>query len=297
MEVEIKTVAICVLFKTESSFFENLRQFCLQCDSVILIDNGCDKKFESDLRKTITKYDKKIIYHKNETNVGLAIAQNTGIEIAKKLKPSSVIFFDDDSVPENGMVRLLGDFIKKNPNTGLVAPDVKHSSGGIQKYWVKQGLFWKRRSFQQEETALLEVNTVISSGSMVPMRILKELGGMREDYFIDYIDIEFCLRIRKAGYKIAVIKEANLHHHLGDRQSWSGLGINIFPTNHSALRKYYMTRNRIRTWRLYAAQLPYWFLIDLGNFFFDSFRTFVLEKEKIAKTKAILVGFWDGWKS
>ncbi len=294
MEMVLKTVAICVLYQTDKSFFKRLKTFSKECDTLIIIDNGCDAKFTSQLNLEIKKNNIKIIYKKNNTNVGLAKAQNTGILLAKELKAKYILFFDDDSLPSKNLRKQMVSYLEANPDVGIVAPDIIHSSEAKQLYWVKNDFFWKRRRFYHTENVLKNVNTVISSGSMIPMHTINQVGLFRDDFFIDYIDIEYCLRVRKYGFRIDVIKAASLYHMLGERITKTFIGMSISPTNHSPLRKYYMTRNRIKTWKLYAFVIPSWFLIDLLNFMYDTFRTVFFENEKKAKIQAILKGFFEG---
>ena len=297
LAVEIKIVAICVLYQTEDNFFPILKDILNQVSFVILVDNGCESIFENKIKKIISNDKKRIFFIQEEKNVGLALAQNHGIEFSKKLGADYIIFFDDDSSPNDKMVTRMVNYAKKNLDVGIVAPDIQHVSGGLQKYWVKDKYFWRRRTFKDDESVLIEVNTVISSGSLIPIKIIQELGGMRADYFIDYIDIEYCLRVRKAGYRISVLRDAGLKHSLGNRSSVKTLGISLYPTHHSPLRKYYMTRNRVFTWKIYANTMKIWFLIDVINFVFDTMRMLLFESDKKEKIISIYNGFREGFRT
>ncbi len=295
MAMEIDVACIIVLYQTDDSFFNNLDLVRRQVQKVYIIDNGCPKEFTIKLQKIIKNSNDNLSYKKAETNVGLAKAQNIGIKKAISDGYKSILFLDDDSTPDQEMITRLATHLRENKNVGIVAPDIVHSSGGKQKYWVKEKSgFWRRRGFKEGESFLGEVNTVIASGSLISVKVIKKIGLMREDYFIDYIDIEYCLRVRSFQFKIHVLKNAKLLHQLGERTTYKPLGFEISPTNHSSLRKYYMTRNRILTWKLYAKKIPSWFLIDLLNFFFDTTRTLFLEKQKYQKLKSICKGFKEG---
>jgi rhamnosyltransferase len=57
---------------------------------------------------------------------------------------------------------------------------------------------------------------VITSGSIIPIKVLDDVGLMREELFIDFVDIEWCLRAPQKGYEIVAINKVMIDHHLGD---------------------------------------------------------------------------------
>lgn len=63
--------------------------------------------------------------------------------------------------------------------------------------------------------------------------------------FIDEVDTEFCYRSQKAGYKIIEFPNVIMKHSLGDRTYHYFLGRKYNTLNHNAIRKYYITRNKI----------------------------------------------------
>jgi len=69
---------------------------------------------------------------------------------------------------------------------------------------------------------------------MVPRKIIDSIGGMNEVYFLYYEELDWCERIRKSGLKIKYIPEATVFH----KES-------ISTGKDSALKVYYLTRNRI----------------------------------------------------
>ena len=55
----------------------------------------------------------------------------------------------------------------------------------------------------------------MASGSFIPRQTLEEVGLMREEFWIDYIDYEFSFRVRKRGLRILGVGGARLNHRLG----------------------------------------------------------------------------------
>jgi len=62
-----------------------------------------------------------------------------------------------------------------------------------------------------------EKDVVQMSGSLLSLMAFKEIGPFREEFFIDSIDADYCLRLRKKGYKIIVACQAQMKHSVGER--------------------------------------------------------------------------------
>ncbi|WCL51279.1 glycosyltransferase family 2 protein [Leptospira sp. GIMC2001] len=301
-------LGIIVAFNPDiPELLEGLISLVDQIDSLIIIDNGSKLNVQIELENSFKKSKFKnkfkkieIIFQRSEDNLGLGSAQNLGIQYGLENKFDYFLFLDDDSQLQTGSIELMLQVLQTNKKVGIVSPNILHEdSGKIQKYWVKERIFYKRRNFINEPTFAQydDVLTVISSGSLIPSHIFKECGYLREDFFIDYIDIEFCLRIQSFGYKICVLRDAKLKHKLGESKSIQIQKFAIYPSNHSPFRRYFMIRNRIWTWKIYSLVFPIWFTIDFGNFVFDNFRVFFFERNKLENLKFFLKGMWHGIKS
>ena len=88
----------------------------------------------------------------------------------------------------------------------------------------------------------MPVDYLISSGCLIPMTVLDHVGGMREDFFIDFVDIEWGLRARRLGYQSYGLCGARMLHCLGHEPI--ELLKAKFPL-HSPLRHYYHFRNAV----------------------------------------------------
>ncbi|WP_375450213.1 hypothetical protein [uncultured Devosia sp.] len=97
------------------------------------------------------------------------------------------------------------------------------------------------RGREQALEGLLEVDHVIASGSIIPMHVIAIVGGMKDDLFIDYVDIEWCLRASRQGYASFIAKDVSMDHQLGKPMTVMGRTI----STHSPMRHYYMVRNTI----------------------------------------------------
>lgn len=137
----------------------------------------------------------------------------------------------------------------------------------------------------------------ITSGSLINVKIGIKIGGFLEKLFIDYVDHEFCLRLRLKGYEIIKLKDAKIYHTLGDIKVKSILGLKLTTTNHSALRRYYYFRNSIYVHKKYYKYYRRWCNKDIMRELRVLVGIVLFEKDKINKLKNIYMGINDGLKS
>lgn len=218
---------------------------------VWLIDNGSrDSIIDSDCLNKMQNVSLVTL----EENVGIARAQNIGIERAIAFKAKSLIFFDHDSKVNDELIHTLyNQFSQLNggeekvaavgpvffdPRYLFVYPIIKLNTFGLRKRIVPRlGSHPFAASF------------IISSGTLTSVEVMKDVGFFREDFFIDYVDTEWCFRAMDKGYKLYVVPSAVMEHTIGDGNikflMWK------LPV-HSPFRRYYRMRNMF-----YLFRLPY----------------------------------------
>lgn len=181
-----------------------------------------------------------IIYHYNNGNVGIARAQNIGINYALRHDYNYVAFIDDDSdLTGDKILNLLCNYhelSKKNENIAAYCA-YPSEQGGLDiktKSHLGDGLF--------------QTQNLMSSGSVTKLSFFEELGLFKEELFIDFVDYEWGWRAIAAGYLIIVDPEVRFEHHLGMGKGTYGLGI---P---SPIRHFFQTRNLL--WMLRESYVP-----------------------------------------
>ena len=138
-----------------------------------------------------------------------------------------------------------------------------------------------------------ETLDVMTSGNLLNLHIYQKIGEFINELFIDAVDQEYCLRLRHNRYKILLCEFALLEHCLGDLREFK-LGFkSIRYSNHSPIRRYYITRNRLYLLQKYFWEFPLFGFKIIKWIIFEWIKIIVLEKDKIAKNKATLEGIRD----
>jgi len=182
----------------------------------------------------------------NADNRGIATALNQGLQRARDWGCTWLLTLDQDSLPREDMVETL--------------LSVANECG--DEVAVIGGNYFDARNAQtkvgtQGPGTWLEQKTVITSGSLVRVRATAVLGGFRDDYFIDQVDHEFCLRTRAYGGRVVVTRQVVMTHSVGEEGGARLPLLGRLP-RHSALRRYYIVRNSLWIIREYAIREPAW---------------------------------------
>ena len=228
----------CVIIVTYEPELNNLKRltYCVQTAGFlpIIVDNSEKHPVEKVQMAASTQM---IPMH---GNAGIAAAQNAGIRLAKKLGAKMIGFFDQDSHADE---KLLEKLEKALQSLGeCVVSPLALEKGSLNEYPVQTlGKFgYPKDVFVKGKKVPQKVDLVISSGMMSVPEVFEKVGGYDEDFFIDFVDVEWCLRCRKAKIPVYVIPDAVLMHKIGnDNVSVGEMNIVV----HSAMRTYYKVRN------------------------------------------------------
>jgi len=287
--------AVVVIFHPNEGFLDNLESVVGQVDCVLVVDNGSHGSATKLLCEAIASGRVHLI--QNEKNRGVASALNQGFSWAIDRGYGYILTMDQDSTPEAGMVEMLLDVYQRCPSSdriAIVAPRIEDPSiPGRTRFLRPRGRFLFERSPCAGEW-LEGVSTVITSGALHSLAVYQEIGGFREDFFIDYVDTDYCLRARMHGYEIVVACHARMYHRWGNRKRKVFLGVSSYPTFHSPERWYYIYRNRLPMIRMYARQFPHWLAYEIIMSSYWLLRMILMEDRRREKIAAALKGLRDG---
>lgn len=275
--------AIIVIFYPGDDLLGNLRAISDQVDKVIIFDNT-PHEF-----RQILNFDgiQNLEIISNKANQGLGVAFNFGLNYAKKNGYHWLATFDQDSCPYPKMfdeMLLAWSSYPNKENVRILAPRYLDPESG-KNFPIEEG--------PQGEN-LIEMMTVITSGSLISIDNLGSNQKFDEDFFIDCIDHDFCLKSIQRGELVLQIQSALLSHHLGNLKFHKvGKKVLVRTSNHQAFRHYYLTRNRLYLWARYFYSFPRWVLMDIYAHFKLLLRIFIFEEQKLQKFNYMFRGILD----
>lgn len=265
-----KVAGVVVLYEPESKDFENIKTYIDDIDFLIIMDNSAESN-QSKIPK-----DDKIEYIWNHGNIGLAPSLNIACKQAIEKQYLWILTLDQDSKFEDHMVQKLKMKLpSENSEYGIVTP------------WHQTKL-----DIQKPKEEIDFPLTVMTSGNFLNLTIYQKIGGFRDDFFIDGVDIEYCLRLKKNNYKIMRFNEFEMKHELGNIQYRKLLGRTYMCTNHNYIRNYYMARNYHYIKKEYK-KVAVDYCNTLVKYKGIMFKIMMFEKDKYRKIRNIYRGIFD----
>ncbi len=225
---------IQVLYKPNLTILkQSINSIVKQVQILVIVDNSPS---QTDISFIID--NPKVIYIYNNANLGIAKAQNIGIEKLISQNIDYVYFSDQDSIPPSNIIKTLiyelKGLLKQNINVGAIGPTIINRQNNMPyKAKIKKG--------HKISDTIIEVSELISSGSLISTDTLKKVGGMDTNLFIDGVDHEWCWRAKLYEQcRFFITKQAQLSHQLGEGDHHF-FGINIAIS--TPFRDYYQYRN------------------------------------------------------
>lgn len=266
--------------------YKSIQRLLLQVDTLYIIDNTPDV----DNYKLFTEYSK-VKYIALKENIGIAAAQNVGLNLCLKDRTDFVFFLDQDSIVDQNMVdRLilkLNWCISKNINIGAIGPRAyNRESNKSYKGSIKKG--------KDIGNNLTEVTEIINSASLIPISSFEKVGLMDASLFIDGVDHEWCWRgSYKQRFRYFIDEDSILSHKLGEGDRRFLFKKVAIPT---PFRTYFQYRNYLYLIR--RGYVPmYWKLSNGLKYLIKLFYYPLFISPRDQYLKNIIRGIKDGLKS
>jgi rhamnosyltransferase len=291
-----------------------------QVGALVIVDNGSGSEARAMLERIAA--DPRISLVLNPANLGVARGLNLGVEHARAAAFGWVLLLDQDSDLHEDMLRSLIEVLAAYPEPCRLAvigagfdeetrparepgapqpgaPQPGAPQPGAREPGPREpgprepGA--RQPGARQPRAAWEEVESVITSGSLIPLAVHAAVGPFREEFFIDYVDSEYCFRARSRGYRVIRTTQPLMSHTIGAPTRNSVLGVSKWTTNHSPDRRYYIARNDTVMLREYGGyKFGSWAWKSFGRRLRTCRRILLYESSKASKIAAVWAGWWAG---
>ncbi|MDE2150038.1 MAG: glycosyltransferase [Gammaproteobacteria bacterium] len=217
----------------------------------LVVDNASGAETEREIQSLVARTPNALLL-RNSQNLGLAAAANRGVRAVRETAPAAryVLLLDQDSEPTPGSIEALvagfEQLERRGERVGCVGPSLLDVATGLS-HGFHQCTRWRwRRVYpaagSKEPVPCANLN---GSGTLVPVDLFLELGGLEEGLFIDHVDTEWAFRVQARGYRLFGIPKAVFRHRMGEasRRIWL-FGCRVWPVR-SPQRHYYLFRNAV----------------------------------------------------
>lgn len=214
----------------------------------------------------------------NEENEGVAGPLHDGIDYAAANGYEFIFTLDQDSVISDGMVKKLAGILRRNEKIAMVCgtrvnPDFPEPL--------------------PSEDWCAPATSLITSGTLGKVQIIKEVGNYIPELFIDAVDSEICYRLQNNGYTVYTCG-VRYQHYLGVPRRHKVLFKSFLDLNYPPVRLYYTWRNVYTLFRMYGhdKRLKGWRRYIRNSYI----KIILVENSKRNKLKAIRRGKRDAKK-
>lgn len=200
----------------------------------IIIDNGSRddsaRKLNENLNFPVLTLD---------TNQGFARGMNKGVEFAAQYNPKYIWLLNPDiTIPNSDILKILVSGIEANDNYGLVSPLIENKN----QNWFEKGIVdfatgeVHHTTIKDESKRYVENGYVPFTAALIDQTIYEKLGGLPEEYFLYYEDVDFCTQTILDKNSIMTDTNTTIIHDVTESSKQHGCS----PT-----KAYYRTRNHI----------------------------------------------------
>lgn len=214
-----------------------LRHLTYENYEVVLVDNGADINREDLFRNILPKVN----FVRSIENLGFAGGVNLGVSHAKG---NLILLLNNDTNVNPSFLEPMVDLIQSDSKIGMVSPRIIFADGSEKLQYAGAStihpILGRGRKVGYGEQDDLKFHSVHETGlgngacMLIKRKVLQDVGGVPEDYFMYYEEHDMCQRAKKFGWKTFYCGATYIHH----KQSMSlGAG--------SPIKTYYLHRNRV----------------------------------------------------
>lgn len=204
----MKVCSIVVLYEPEEKEIANILDYYKYVDKVYILDNSMksnEKRVEDILSKAYGRIEEKAEYIHFQKNIGLCKALNYGMKLAAEENIQWALIMDADSTFNTNVVNVYRNYIDKNDCTmiGVLAPVHLHDRNMERNFVGQRDVAW-----------------AMTSGCFYNIGVFWKLNGFKEELFVDGLDIDYCYKIRKKGYRVIEFSDARINHKPGQTKTF-----------------------------------------------------------------------------
>lgn len=260
---------------------KNIESVYPQVEKIIVFDNGSDNYGK--VVKYLQKFSN-IIKISSSVNKGIAHALNEIAIKAKEMKYDWLLTLDQDTVIYKNLINTYTKYLNL-PQLGQLCCGYEDANLPGSKIGI---------NIKFPEYKVYKVKKCITSGSLINLKALENVGGFDEALFIDGVDDEISYLLEENQYFTYKVNFIGMSHELGKIDKGRLFSKEIKHSNYGPMRRYYIARNRMILSKRYKKYQP---LID--NMIYqlkDWVAILLFEQNKKKKSLAIIKGIHDGVK-
>lgn len=220
----------------------NVKEFLQQCilsvknslsslkHEIIVVDNN-----SVDGTNEIIRYKfPEITLIENKTNRGFAAACNQGLSISRG---GYLLLLNPDTMIQEDTIQTMINFFESVPDAGAAGCKILNADGtlqlacrrsfptplvalpkilGFSRLFPRVKIFGKYNLTYEDPNKVIEVDAVSGSFLFFRREVYERIQGLDESFFMYGEDLDYCYRIKQAGWKIYYVPYTKIIHYKGE---------------------------------------------------------------------------------
>lgn len=216
-----KLAIVIVNFNGYNDTLECINSIIKNCTlqkEIIVVDNNSNENDISNLNKYKDKYKYTLLL--NDKNEGFAKANNKGIKYALSKGYKSILLLNNDTIITKHSLEKMIEILWSNNNIGITSCSTLYYDNKNLIWFDGGEINWgkflsnhenmKKRYVKTKEIS--EVGFISGCCMMVKVDVFQKVGLLPTEYFMYFEDVDFCVSVIEAGYKMLVCKESIIYH-------------------------------------------------------------------------------------
>jgi hypothetical protein len=200
---------------------ESLKQINFDSYKIIIVDNAST---DESVNKLINYADDRLVLLRSNKNLGFSGGNNIGIKYALDDGADYVLLLNNDTIVEPDFLQNMVETAENDKEIGIVGCKIKYNGdrnllwfAGGQVNWFKflGEHFGKRELDDGKYDKLIEVSFVTGCCMLIKREVIEKVGMLPDEYFMYFEDVDFCVRVQEAGFKIIYEPKAVIYHKIG----------------------------------------------------------------------------------
>jgi len=238
----MKELSIIIVNYNVKAFLQNcllsIKKATEKIDSeIIVVDNASDDGSIELIKKNFED----VILVESPVNLGFSKANNLGLKISQG---KYICLINPDTIVEENTFEVMINFMENHPDVGLAGCKILNPDGtfqlacrrsfptpwvaftkiiGLSKLFPKSKLFAKYNLTYLDENQSYEVDAVSGSFMFLRRDVYEKIGGLDETFFMYGEDLDYCYRVKQAGYKVYYVHSTQIIHFKGESTKRSNI--------------------------------------------------------------------------
>lgn len=267
---------------------ESLQQITYPHYQVIVVDNGSQ---DDSLPRIREQAPEDLILLENLENLGFSGGNNVALEFAREeLEADYFLLLNNDTLVHPHFLDFLVDYAEQDESIGVVGPTVyyhqePHKIAFLGGYINPCTGKITHHHLDEEDHGLLapqELDFISGCSMLLKREAVERVGLLDPEYFLYSEDVDWCLRAKKAGYRVCLVPEARIWHKVSESVEA------LIPIYYGTRNQFLLARKHCPTRKRYQFYLRFTLARLLASLEY-------LFKGRGRESRTVLRGVRDGW--